>query len=256
MMQVYCKDLLYLFLYHDVMYIQMKKIIRSIFTTILIISAASLSAQSYQLENISSYDFGSVNEDLDVHTYVRNISGSLKRVLVKSEVITLPSGSDTYFCWAQCYEPSVTVAPEYIEVADGELINTFHGYVRPNGIPGLSAIRFTFYSVNAPEDSIQLVGHYEASPVGIKDLKSAETSIIAYPNPADDKFNISYKNLTSQDATLEVFNMLGTKVASVAIRNTEGVVTIPTDQLKAGVYFYTLRGNGKTSKPGRITVKH
>jgi hypothetical protein len=234
----------------------MNKIIQNLFLSILVFSFGTIGAQSYQLENVTSYDFGAVNEDLEAHTYVKNISGSLKRVLVKSEVISMPTGSQTYFCWVQCYEPTVTEAPAYIEVADGEVINNFHGYLRPNGIAGTSEIRFTFYSVNAPEDSIQLIGHFEASPVGIKDVKVTETTIIAYPNPADDKFNISYKNLSTQDATLEVFNMLGTKVASVSIRNTEGIVTIPTDQLKAGVYFYTLRGNGKTSKPGRITVKH
>jgi len=232
-----------------------KFLLRSL-VIVSIFSVGFLSAQSYQFENEVRYDFGSVNEDLDAHTYIRNISGTLKRVLVKSEVISMPAGSDTYFCWAQCYDPSVTVSPEYIEVEDGGLINLFHGYVRPNGIPGISEIRFTFYSVNAPEDSLQFIGHFEASPVGIKDIKATELSLLAYPNPADDKFNISYKGLNSGEATLEIYNMLGSRVSTITLKNNEGVVTIPTEQLKAGVYFYTLRGNGKTSKPGRITVKH
>jgi hypothetical protein len=234
----------------------MNKFLLHSFLILSIISVGFLNAQSYQFENEVRYDFGSVNEDLDAHTYIRNISGSLKRVLVKSEVISMPSGSNTYFCWAQCYDPTVTVSPEYIEVADGEVINLFHGYVRPNGIPGTSEIKFTFYSVNSPEDSLQFIGHYEASPVGIKDVKSSELSLIAFPNPADDKFSISYKGLSSGEATLEVYNMLGSRVSATILKNNEGVVTIPTEHLKAGVYFYTLTGNGKTSKPGRITVKH
>ena len=228
-----------------------------LFISIALLSFPGLHAQSYQLENVVSYDFGDVDNDLESHVVLRNISGSTKRVLVKSEALDLVAGSATFFCWDQCYSSSVTVAPTYIEVPDGGIIENFHGYVRPYGFAGISVVRFTFYTVNAPEDSLQLISYFEASPVGIKDVKVNETSVKAYPNPADDKLNITYSRAgNSGQAYIEVFNMLGAKVASLNVNGLEGSLSIPTSDLKAGLYFYSIREEGKTSRPQRLTIKH
>ncbi|MFM2284633.1 MAG: hypothetical protein RLZZ543_130 [Bacteroidota bacterium] len=225
----------------------------SAFSLVLISSFSQ--AQSYQLEDKVSYDFGSVEEDLASHVSIRNVSGSTKRVLVKSEVINLVSGHTTFFCWEQCYDNSVTVSPTYIEVLDGDSIDKFHGYVRPNGVPGISTIRYTFYSVNAPADSIQMISTFEASPVGMKDVKSSTSSIVAFPNPANDKITLKY-TLNSATAKIEIFNLLGTKVVAMPVYQSEGSISISTDELSSGLYFYTLSEEGKTSKPQRLTIKH
>jgi hypothetical protein len=228
-----------------------------LFISIALLSITGLQAQSYQLENVVSYDFGDVNNDLESHVILRNISGSTKRVLVKSEALDLVAGSSIFFCWDQCYSSAVTVSPTYIEVADGGTIENFHGYVRPYGFAGISVVRFTFYTVNAPEDSVQLISYFEASPVGIKDIKVNEVSVEAYPNPADDKLNITYTRTGfSGQATIELFNMLGAKVYTVNVNGMEGSLSIPTSDLKAGLYFYSIREEGKNSRPQRLTIKH
>lgn len=231
------------------------RVTRLLFAISTLLISTFTQAQSYQLEEKVNYDFGSVEEDLASHVIVRNVSGNTKRVLVKSEVISQVSGHTAFFCWEQCYTPDVTVAPTYIEVLDGGTIENFHGYVRPNGFPGITTIRYTFYSVNAPEDSVQLTSIYEASPVGINDVKSSLSSLEAFPNPANDKVNLKY-TITSAAAKIEIYNLLGAKVVTLPVNQSEGSISISTDELSSGLYFFTLSEEGKTSKPQRLTIKH
>ena len=215
-----------------------------------------LIAQSFQLEETTSYDFGSVDEDLATHTVVRNVSNGVKRVFCKSEIINVVAGAQTFFCWEECYDPSVVESPTYIEVNPNEVIDLFHGYIRPNGFPGISTVRFSFYSSTDVNDSIAFIGTFEASPVGISKVKNQLSELIVYPNPADERVNISVAQVQSENAVIEIYNMLGSLVVSIPLKQNDEVITIPTAQLKAGVYFFTLRSNGKTSKPGRLTIKH
>ena len=232
-----------------------KQLLLASFTFLLGMQSV-LMAQSFELEETTSYDFGSVQEDLATHTVVRNISSSVKRVFCKSEVINVVAGSEVFFCWEECYDPSVVESPTYIEVNPNEVIDLFHGYIRPNGFPGISTVRFSFYSSTDASDSIAFIGTFEASPVGISKVKNQLSELIVYPNPADEKVNISVTQVQSENAVIELYNMLGSLVVSIPIKQNDELITIPTAQLKAGVYFFTLRSNGKTSKPGRLTIKH
>ncbi len=68
------------------------------------------------------------------------------------------------------------------------------------------------------------------------------------PNPVTDKTTIYYNVVNNQKVTLEVFNMLGTKIKSESLSATNGVNQIDLDasQYEAGIYFYTLSNGDQT----------
>jgi hypothetical protein len=50
--------------------------------------------------------------------------------------------------------------------------------------------------------------------------------------------------------------MLGAKVYSQQIEDMDGTITISTENLNAGLYFYSLNEGGQSTRPGRLTIKH
>jgi hypothetical protein len=60
----------------------------------------------------------------------------------------------------------------------------------------------------------------------------------------------------SNNAVLEVYNMLGSKVYNTSLNAISGQVEIPSNNFKSGFYLYTIRQNGKSTFTGKIVVKH
>ncbi|MEX1189228.1 MAG: T9SS type A sorting domain-containing protein [Bacteroidia bacterium] len=214
-------------------------------------------AQSLQIENVVSNFYDPLQDAIAIKGNIRNLTGETINVLVRSDVQTMPTGSITFFCWAQCYSPAVIVSPSPLTAEPNGTITEFHGYYRDNGATGEAIVNFVFYREDNPNDSLLVSAVFDPATVGINDLTSNISTVSAFPNPANDKLTIAYKNVNfSSGASLELYNMLGVRVSNFDIRQKEGSINIPAYNLKAGVYFYVIREAGKTSKASRITIKH
>ena len=69
-----------------------------------------------------------------------------------------------------------------------------------------------------------------------------------YPNPFNPSTTISYSVAENADVTLNVFNMLGKKVATlVNSRQSEGSYTVTWDasSMASGIYIYRLQAGNK-----------
>lgn len=78
-----------------------------------------------------------------------------------------------------------------------------------------------------------------------------------YPNPFNPSTTISFALPKASDVSIDVFNILGRKVASlVNQRKTAGNHTVQfrASNLSSGVYFYTLRIGGRVLKSQRMLL--
>lgn len=78
-----------------------------------------------------------------------------------------------------------------------------------------------------------------------------------YPNPFNPSTTISYALPKASDVSIEVFNILGRRVASlVNQRKAAGNYSaqFQASNLSSGVYFYTLRINGKVLKSQKMLL--
>ncbi|MEQ9279592.1 MAG: T9SS type A sorting domain-containing protein [Balneola sp.] len=78
-----------------------------------------------------------------------------------------------------------------------------------------------------------------------------------YPNPFNPSTTINYALPEASEVSIDVFNVLGKKVASlVNQRKTAGVhsTQFQAANLSSGVYFYTLRINGKVLKSQKMLL--
>lgn len=78
-----------------------------------------------------------------------------------------------------------------------------------------------------------------------------------YPNPFNPSTNINYALPTSADVSIDVFNVLGKKVASLVNQKKAAgkhAVQFQATNLASGVYFYTLRIDGKVLKSQKMLL--
>jgi hypothetical protein len=189
---------------------------------------------------------------------IMNISLEQKVVKVRRTVLISIDSTSNYFCFGpSCYTAIVSVSSNPRTINGNSTVDTtFSSHFKPNGQSGVSEIQYTFFDVNDPQDSVNVVVRYEIAPVGISKI-STIASLNAFPNPADDKVTLSFtRSSLNENATIELYNMLGAKVYSQKVDGMDGTISISTENLKAGLYFYSLNEGGKISRPGRLTIKH
>jgi hypothetical protein len=195
--------------------------------------------------------------ELETGIEIANISSEQKDIKVRRTMLISIDSTSNYFCWTACYIPSVSLSPNALTINGGNTVNnTFTSHFKPSGHSGISEIQYTFFDANNPQDSANVVVRYEIAPVGISKVSSF-TSLKAFPNPADDKVTLSFtRSSLNGKGNIELYNMLGSKVFSQQVEDMDGTITISTENLKAGLYFYSLNDGGQSTRPGRLTIKH
>lgn len=238
----------------------MKKLyVRFLLVGLVVFSLNLVHAQSIVVNSPNpTIVVGSADADeLATGIEIMNISLEQKEIKVRRTMLITIDGTSNYFCWTACYIPSVSLSPSGLTLnGDSSINNTFTSHLKPNGQTGVSEIMYTFFDANNPQDSANVVVRYEIAPVGISKI-STITSLKAFPNPADGKVTLSFtRSSLNGKGNIELYNMLGSKVYSQQVEDMDGTITISTENLNAGLYFYSLNEGGKSSRPGRLTIKH
>ena len=236
-----------------------KAYVRYFLTGLVILSLNLLHAQSLIVNSPNpTIVVGSADADeLETGIEIANISLEQKEIKVRRTMLMTIDSTSNYFCWTACYIPSVSLSPGGLILnGDSSINNTFTSHFKPSGHSGISEIQYTFFDANNPLDSANVVVRYEIAPVGISKI-STITSLKAFPNPADNKVTLSFtRNSLNGKGNIELYNMLGSKVYSQQVEDMDGTITISTENLKAGLYFYSLNDAGQSTRPGRLTIKH
>jgi hypothetical protein len=77
-----------------------------------------------------------------------------------------------------------------------------------------------------------------------------------YPNPAIEHANVAYKLTDDQvKAKILVHNILGNIVGEYELPSVENLIRIKTDDLSAGIYFYTLYIDNEGVTTRKLIVK-
>lgn len=93
-----------------------------------------------------------------------------------------------------------------------------------------------------------MLGGFQAStPTGVLE-SSINLLTTAYPNPVKDKLTVKYDGLE----LIEVLNVIGEKIQTIALDATESKVEIDFSNLPSGMYFYRTYKEGAIVETKRI----
>lgn len=231
--------------------------IKFILTLVFTTSCSAIWAQSsLSIAALEREAWGnSTSSTIQAGGTIENISGQSVEVKVSSEEISVIAGTLNYFCWAQCYEPGVTVSPSSITIEPGQRIDSFYADYKPQGQSGITTIKYCFFNVANEADSVCGIVRFNATPVGIQDIANSSTPGIseAYPNPAVGEMTFSYATGGGL-GRIDIFSMLGSKVKSVKLPELVGKAKVNLESLTSGMYFYRLNVNGKDIQTRKLII--
>jgi hypothetical protein len=219
----------------------------------LVVISLGVNAQSFTLSN--TYFSGDPMYFVEGHTTITNISNTPKNVYVQRVVNNLAPNHNSYFCWVQCYSAQVSTSPDFITIQPGADTSIFRGDLETNLTPGNSTVTYCFYDANNHGDFVCVDFNYPTF-TGLADSPAGKNFISkAYPNPTSDVANF-YVNIekSGKNATLKFFNMLGAQVKEVDVTNAKNSIKVNVSDLKAGIYFYSLWVDGKSTTTGKLMI--
>ena len=85
--------------------------------------------------------------------------------------------------------------------------------------------------------------------------KSDDRAIVLYPNPTNDRVNISYtlpEGVSS--AVISTFDMMGRRVFSYQLSNQKGILNQNVSELPSGIYFYMIIANGAVVAHDKLVI--
>ncbi len=178
---------------------------------------------------------------------------------VKNELEMLDSTIST-FCWAgRCYAPTVDTSTNYQFVPAGgaSAEGDFTGDYEPRTKIGTSIVKYTFYNMDNPDQRVEIVVKFWASPESIAEeaMNGGSVSEI-YPNPANHFINLDYR-LTTQvnTAQVRIYNMLGATVKEAVMERGTNNLKMDVSDLNNGIYFYSVVINGDIYKTKKIVIQ-
>lgn len=247
---------------------------KTFFTIILLAVVTILSAQSLQFEYEGTVyanndvvvctntpnEFGEMVQEMQL----RNLTSETLPVIVEREIVVMLEGTESSFCWGQCFAPFINVSPNPIDLPANSLSQpselAFHYQVDPTymGDPsqyvvGTSIFKFYAYPENNPDDKVCLEVHFTWNPANV-----SETTVSfgqAYPNPATTQINFDYSNNHGSVINVLIYNLLGQEVKSQLVSNTQGRISIAVDDLQPGIYFCSFRVDNEVVRTEKFTVK-
>lgn len=190
--------------------------------------------------------------ELTAYVNVKNITATTLEVTCRKWVISSIQGSSNVFCWANlCYPPNVSES-QVLYIQPNTVVSDFSGHYYPNGVSGISVIMYTFDPRGG--DTAWVYVKYDATGQSVPS-NSASVLLKPYPNPASKEVYIPYKITNSNNAYIELYDLLGKKILTQTIHNNSGFISIPVTKLKEGIYLVQLISDKKIIGTERIIVK-
>ena len=193
--------------------------------------------------------------------YVKNATSSPINIQGKSYIISNPGGIDglQYCIGTQCHNTGQPVTINTSIPANGTLTSNglLLDFTDYSGVGYDPTVSYTLFKAGgAASDSVNItVTYHVASITGIKQNSDNVNNVSVYPNPTTNNISVAYdlKNNTQQ-ATLKIYNTLGTLVKTTTLENYTTNKKIDVSSLDEGVYFYSISVDGKTVKTSRLVV--
>ena len=235
----------------------MKKIILFI---LVITQISFITAQSLVITGDTIFP-GDADTQIYHHLAVKNTSANPITVKCQKTNLTLPTGAESYYCFAgNCYPATTTTSNSSAIIAAGQEIsfNNFpadvdahSAYYDAFGASGIAEVQYCFYDVNDISDETCVIITYETNTTAIDDYKPLTKLGDFYPNPAND---IVYFTFNGNAATLKLIDILGNNVKEILL-DQEGVKKLDISDMNKGIYFGNLIVNDEVVSIKKLIVK-
>lgn len=232
----------------------MKKILQSLLSLLL---CANLYAQNFEVTGVQDSYKGFIGDVIKAPLSFKNTSSKSITLIIKKTNSLIGTSQQNYFCQdGHCLDQKVE---DYsIRLEPGETLSSLQIALESGLAPGLSSVKYLIYNRHQPLDAVEVDLNFivEERPNRQNIYSSPNLTIQeVYPNPASHFAEVGYKILDkSVKAKIILNNVLGTTVGEYELPSLEDKIKINTDNLKEGIYFYTLYEDQKAVITKKLVI--
>lgn len=186
---------------------------------------------------------GIIGETINAPLRFRNTSDKPITLVIRKVNSQLGGTQKNYFCLDNnCLDQRVE---DYIiKIEPGQVLNNLQITLETGLVSGESMLSYLAYNKSNPSNSIEFNLNFtvEERPEKQNIYSSRFLTLHdVYPNPVVDHAVVDYRILNDQiKAKIVIHNLLGNVVGEYALPSMENYVRFRTEDLSAGIYFYTL----------------
>jgi hypothetical protein len=161
--------------------------------------------------------------------------------VVTSSAVTTAKVGDLYvYMFAATDADNVSLTYSAVAKPDWLGFNATNGIL--NGIPAIADIGPHLVILRASDGTLSVDQAFTVTvgTTGISEAKDNEFAI--YPVPANDELNIKFSNLT-EETVVNIISTSGSIIESINVPANTNMITIPVQELEAGLYICHIKNN-------------
>ena len=200
-------------------------------------------AQGFELTGHQESYKGMIGESIAAPLRFKNTSDKAITLIIRKVSSELGGTQKNYFCLDNnCLDHKVE---DYIvRLEPGQALNNFQIVLEAGLVSGESSVGYVAYCKSNPNNSLEFSLNFTVEEKPEKqNIYSSRFMTLhdVYPNPVVDHAIVDYRILNDQiKAKIVVHNLLGNVVGEYSLPSMENFVRFKTEDLSAGIYFYTL----------------
>ncbi|MGC3943357.1 MAG: T9SS type A sorting domain-containing protein [Chryseolinea sp.] len=233
----------------------MKIVLLVVLVTVLNSAAFS---QGFEITGLQDNYKGTIGETIKAPIRFKNTSEKPITLVLRKISGQIGSTQKNYICVdGNCLDQRIE---DYLVKLDaGQSLSSFQIVLDAGLVSGESVIRYQVYNrVNPAQPfEFELNFNVEERPEKENIYSSRYVTLHdVYPNPVVDQAVVDYKILNDRiKAKLVVHNLLGNVVGEYSLPSFENFVRVKTDELTAGIYFYTLYVDDESVMTRKLIVR-
>lgn len=227
--------------------------------TLLAMLLVSLSAfsQGFEVNPPPETYRGKIGETFKIPFRIRNTSEKAIVMVIRKVNEQIGTTQKNYFCPDQSCLDELT-QDFLVRIEPGQSSNLQIG-IESGLVSGPGTIHYLVYNRLFPNQSQEVEINFHVDEVSDRtNLYQSKSLIIKdfYPNPVIDHASIEYSVTSDRsEAKVQIRNLLGNIVAEYLLDPREQVLRFKTDELTAGIYFYTVVLNNESVMTRKLVVK-
>ena len=214
--------------------------------------------QGIEVINLQESYKGTIGETIKAPIRFKNTADKPITIIIKRVSSQIGNTQKNFLCLdANCLDQREE--DHIIKIEAGQTLSSFQVALEAGLVAGLSSVKYIAYNKSNPTQLIEFEVNFTVEERSEKQSIYTSKYITlkdVYPNPVSDHALVDYKILNDQiKAKIIIHNILGNNHGEYELSSSENLLRIPTDDLSAGIYFYTLYINNEGVLTRKLIVK-
>jgi len=224
-----------------------------------ILITTTLYGQGFEMSGLQEIYHGNVGDIIKAPLKFKNTTDKPITLVIRKVNAQIGATQKNYYCLDNnCLDQKNDDI--LLKVEPGQTLSSLQITLEGGLAASESVIKYIVYNKQSPNDFTEFDINFSVEEKVVKQSIYTSRHITlhdVYPNPVSDYAYVDYKILSDRTkARIVIHNILGNSVGEYDLPLAESRIKIRTEELNAGIYFYTLYIDNEGVMTRKLVVKN